>query len=147
MTFTAASLSIHNYDSSNNVNFTSKDEDTTTVDYTKNTNLTTSSKAAFISDVEALISETSNPFDQDLNTTDTPTFSTIAATSATLDSVSVDTVSENVFEKVSVRCDYTGSQFLLTIPHRAYICLFKFNKGNTRTVCEICLRLTIKTSE
>lgn len=59
----------------------------------------------------------------------------------------VDTVSENVFEKVSVRCDYTGSQFLLTIPHRAYICLFKFNKGNTRTVCEICLRLTIKTSE
>lgn len=59
----------------------------------------------------------------------------------------VDTVSENVFEKVSVRCDYTGSQFLLTIPHRAYICLFKFNKVNTRTVCEICLRLTIKTSE
>ena len=59
----------------------------------------------------------------------------------------VDTVSENVFEKVSVRCDYTGSQSLLTIPHRAYICLFKFNKGNTRTVCEICLRLTIKTSE
>ena len=35
-----------------------------------------------------------------------------------------------------------------TLDHSpAGICLFKFNSGNTRTMCKICSKLTIKTLE
>ena len=34
---------------------------------------------------------------------------------------------------------------ILTGSYPAGIYLFKVNNGNTRTICEICLKLTIKT--
>ena len=42
-------------------------------------------------------------------------------------------------------CDYSGHNFDIEAP--ANICLFKGNNRNTRKRCEICSKLTIKTSE
>ena len=55
----------------------------------------------------------------------------------------IDTKITNTQQENSQK--YFLNMIKLSLPARIY--LFEVNNGNTRTICEICSKLTIKTSE